>query len=396
MRIARSGLEKAHIVEEGLSRDHHYYEKMAHHISGRLASVPYWTGRRITRDFAEDISITVYYPTRHYKPPVLVFGNTRADFVSPSEGNELEVIEQARLFMEDMSANLFPLGIGFYRYCFNEGSIKQLIESLISTYKENIVLVGHSLGGALAQITACRLPQYVNAVITFQSPMANSNVVQTLYNFTPKDMVEYLELNSWHYRVTGDEVIQQAGDFLSPGSSYKFTFGNIISQAHNPILYSYLAHTRLIFEDFDGVSSIATIRQICEREIIQIEAEVEGDPATRLRSLENEIIEWIRANIAGMAHAAIQTVSAHSLKRMADTSPLVAIIVKMLYVMDWDVNTLRFKDYPVENSRRIESLSFTWPVFGITTRIDQLLNRQQLLRFRAEFRKYTADTTVRS
>ena len=331
---------------------------------------------------------------------------------SANEGNEHGFTERARRLMADMRANFFPLGIGFYRYCYNEGSLKLLIESLRRRYNENVVLVGHSLGGALAQLVACKMPHYIKSVVTFQSPMANANVVQELYTYVPRDLVEYIELNTWHYRVKGDELIQQAGDYLSPGTVYKMTFRDIEHFSHIEIIYRYLSHVRAIFEGFTLTSNRNVLQTTVERKIVQIEAEIKREPSSRLQSDETYVIEWIRQNIYGLVLATESVARLAPVARIGriraarlstartvntDTSNnLLDLVLKMLYVMDWDLNTFRFNDNPLSSQRRIQTLDFTWPIPEHTFRVQRLLSRESRNRFRSQFRKYTYGSAIAS
>jgi pimeloyl-ACP methyl ester carboxylesterase len=143
-------------------------------------------------------------------PPVLAFRGTKG--------------------MTDLVADANPAGVGAYQMSANEGLIAQTLASL-ATYGPP-TLTGHSLGGALAQMTASRFAGQVGRVVTFQSPGI------------PKDMVDKLDahnreaeakgtkpVESTHYAVNGD-MVPMAGEAFTAG----FLF--VIDRGPDPIMDS--------------------------------------------------------------------------------------------------------------------------------------------------------------
>jgi hypothetical protein len=99
-------------------------------------------------------------------------------------------------------------------------SNQALIEKIIDGFSEKVIVTGHSLGGALAQITACAYPDRVSRIVTFQSPGINKEGVQKLNDHNkeskPNEMID-----STHYRVKGD-IPHNFGEAMTPGSIYEF------------------------------------------------------------------------------------------------------------------------------------------------------------------------------
>ncbi|MEM9121501.1 MAG: DUF4157 domain-containing protein [Cyanobacteria bacterium P01_F01_bin.56] len=109
---------------------------------------------------------------------------------------------------------------------------KRLIEKEIVNLGGKVDVTGHSLGGALAQITAATFPQNVSKVITFQAPGIDSRLIDSLEEYNSKaENPERVE--SFHYRAsTGNsllggminydgDVVDDAGQQFTPGGVYK-------------------------------------------------------------------------------------------------------------------------------------------------------------------------------
>jgi hypothetical protein len=76
-------------------------------------------------------------------------------------------------------------------------------------------VTGHSLGGALAQLTAAMYPGLVGEVVTFQSPGIPSSIVASLKTHNDKANSRD-EIASTHYQVEGD-LIDEIGRAHTPG-----------------------------------------------------------------------------------------------------------------------------------------------------------------------------------
>ena len=104
---------------------------------------------------------------------------------------------------KDLVADLHAQQVGENQFAKN----RKLIETTLKNLGEKAVVTGHSLGGALAQITASEYPSEVCEVITFQSPGISKRAIQKL---------EGKKIASTHYQVDGD-LVHRAGESLTNG-----------------------------------------------------------------------------------------------------------------------------------------------------------------------------------
>ena len=120
---------------------------------------------------------------------------------------------------EDIRDDLSVPGIGTVQFAKNAKAIAGLFSKGAKFGK--IDVVGHSLGGALAQIAAARTPGRVGRVVTFQAPGISPEDAQRLKAFN--EQAEEPILGS-HYRVGGiiPDVAPLAGDTMIGGSVVEF------------------------------------------------------------------------------------------------------------------------------------------------------------------------------
>lgn len=128
----------------------------------------------------------------------------------------------------DVVADANPAGVGAFQMAANEGLIAGALASLQS-YGRPIV-TGHSLGGALAQMTATRFPDLVGRVVTFQSPGIPRDMVAKLDAYNRKaEKTGGRPVESTHYSVAGD-IIPLAGQAFTSG------FITVISSGKHSLL----------------------------------------------------------------------------------------------------------------------------------------------------------------
>jgi hypothetical protein len=151
------------------------------------------------------LMMRVYHPIVAGKPPVIAFRGTQ-----PKE-------------IETLLTDADPTGVGWSQYIVNRDLIHSTIAQAMSGGPG--IAVGHSLGGALAQIAVCRWPEFFSRIVTFQSPGIDKSLVDTLeaYNAAHPGKA----ITSEHNRIEGD-LIPGAGQKLTPGviNNYKLKGGN--------------------------------------------------------------------------------------------------------------------------------------------------------------------------
>ncbi len=123
------------------------------------------------------------------RTPILAFKGTSPDDVS------------------DLLADLDPIAIGFTAFKRQQKKVAEAI----ATAGGKVDVVGHSLGGALAQHAASAFPNKVRRVVTFQAPAINR--IQS-YMFGKLDASERPE-EVRHHIATGDIVDVAGGKHLA-------------------------------------------------------------------------------------------------------------------------------------------------------------------------------------
>ena len=99
-------------------------------------------------------------------------------------------------------------------------------------------VVGHSLGGALAQLAACNMPGSVNRIVTFQSPAVSEEDYQKLADHNAQAAPED-QIDSTHFRAHGD-LVHLAGDKLTDGDVVTMDYvgvGNIMDHTSFPLAH---------------------------------------------------------------------------------------------------------------------------------------------------------------
>ncbi|MFC4427212.1 lipase family protein [Deinococcus navajonensis] len=144
-----------------------------------------------------------------------------------------------------------PGSIGYYQIMQN----KEIVDHQLARAREHgpLLMVGHSLGGGLAQLAATLYPQYTRTVVTFQGANIDQKDIDRLVAYNKANPA--LAISARHYRADGD-IVPTAGDAAVPGQIHYFdpqwrakgtsqTFGSTASQrfssGHNiPLLNTYL------------------------------------------------------------------------------------------------------------------------------------------------------------
>ena len=140
-------------------------------------------------------------------PPVLAFRGTY----------------ETRGARDDMS----KASVGSYQFASNEGRIADML----SLAGGRVIASGHSLGGALAQLTATHFPSQVSRVVTFQAPAIAKAETDRLKahnrSAKPEDRVR-----STHHRASGD-LMHLVGERLTEGDVFTHVSRGVGSVLHH-------------------------------------------------------------------------------------------------------------------------------------------------------------------
>ncbi|GEM_PF-3526669 len=115
-------------------------------------------------------------------------------------------------------------GIGMFQFSANEPGIGALMGRWAP-----VDVVGHSLGGALAQIAAARFPGATNRVVTFQSPGINLSDVQNLQRHNRGAAADQ-RVGATHYRTDAD-VVPLGGEQHIDGRVHQVSYTGVPTPA---------------------------------------------------------------------------------------------------------------------------------------------------------------------
>jgi pimeloyl-ACP methyl ester carboxylesterase len=173
-------------------------------------------------------TILAFRGTEAVKLPTLPSANAAASSANPGafrKDNESEM---------DSATDFALTDIAYTQFDTNHALIADTVKN--ATRGGNTVIGGHSLGGALAQITAARFPVF-QRLLTFQSPHVKAEDVDRLE--------AQKKLKSRNYRMNLDLVPRGGPQPRMAGEVVVFEdFNNLIAQHHTPMLSELLEQTR--------------------------------------------------------------------------------------------------------------------------------------------------------
>lgn len=287
----------------------HHYEQMARQVE-HPGAIGCWDGERVA-GLRDNLIVNVYRP-RGGSPsglhPVIAFGNTR-----PS-------MDELGQFLADVGEDLFPLGVGAYRWAYNGGRILEMLRDLASASGKRVILTGHSLGGALAQVTSCYAAPLIESVITFQSPRTSLGHVALYRGQDARDRAR-LMANTFHYTVRGDRLAELGGQVYTPGAKVELAYRQ--AAVNTSGAFGFLdAHTVAIFPPFAQLAAPRREGASVARRTIEAVG-LEGTQRRPSEDIHSQVVEWLRA---------------HALALRRDAA--LALIQDVLYTMAWDTIAL--------------------------------------------------------
>lgn len=129
--------------------------------------------------------------------------------------------------IQDVIDDLNTQGVGALQMRRNLNSIMDQMEAMGG----RVIVTGHSLGGALAQMAAALFPSRVIRVVTFQSPGVPADLIAQLTHYN-ENVPEDQRISSDHYQAEGG-IVDAAGQAHTPGQitvlpTDLFTLGSVI------------------------------------------------------------------------------------------------------------------------------------------------------------------------
>ncbi|MEG4384069.1 MULTISPECIES: S8 family serine peptidase [unclassified Microcoleus] len=142
------------------------------------------------------------------KPPVLAVRGTGG---SPTE-------RQGIATLKDVLEDANPISIGYSQFQANKNEIEAWLAAQNQQGRRPDI-VGHSLGGALAQTIAAEFTDKVGQTVTFNSPGIDDSIALkfALNGGNPENVT--------HYVVSGD-IVQMAGEAFLPGQAVLSSYSN--------------------------------------------------------------------------------------------------------------------------------------------------------------------------
>jgi len=122
--------------------------------------------------------------------------------------------------------NMHPITVGYAQFQKNIKIIEQLLQAGEKP-NEKLVLTGHSLGGAVAQLITANYPGYIQKLITFQSPGIDKQTVEKFKKIPEKIRPQEIV----HHIVKGD-IADLAGEEHLPGQFFEHYLDTVAQSIH--------------------------------------------------------------------------------------------------------------------------------------------------------------------
>ncbi len=321
---------------EQLAHDMAYEDKLSPDQQALLHRFGYTAAPSVDGPFG--FQMRVFTPTKPDFPhPVIAFRGT--EFTSG----------------KDLQADLAPQGVGHNQFRANQRRIQTAIEA--ASRFGRIWVTGHSLGGALAQLTAATYSAAIGRVITFQSPSIDAYSVKQLeaYNRAHPDE----QVTSTHYQVAGD-VVSSAGERLTPGEVVQFELKP--SDGSTAKTMTAGMFTGLLIGPGTGMSAAAAMEAIAKHRAFPVSNAAQEHPAFRELFEEGKTFERI-AGISRDTFEARKPISSEIFKNSSTSNFLRFNIGRGVFaaekaMSDWGKDA-KAREWTIRNRDRIDS--FTAP-----------------------------------
>lgn len=169
-----------------------------------LSTFGYRAGPPIAGKWGFQMRVFLPLDPKSGKPPVVAFRGT--------EGIAFSMKSKPEGTLDSIIGDFAPAGVGYNQYKQNHAMIVKNVQAAATFGK--VIMVGHSLGGALAQIAATEFRASTSQVLTFQSAAISQQDVDKMKAYNKAN--PGAAVSARHYRIDGD-VVPNAGQAMLPG-----------------------------------------------------------------------------------------------------------------------------------------------------------------------------------
>lgn len=179
------------------------------------------------KDDTSGFSMTVFEPVKTDKK--IFDENVPKNYVIAFRGSNspveltihgLKIIQDG---VQDWLSNLdaHPRNPGESQYIKNVTEIRKVINRI----QGPVTVIGHSLGGALAQISAAHFPDKIKEVVTFQAPGVRKMKVDRIIEYNKSSNGNQSQVIARHHRPS-EGIVVRVGEVFLPGQIYIYDTTN--------------------------------------------------------------------------------------------------------------------------------------------------------------------------